>query len=275
MQTARTARTFVIPAIFLLVLLTACSEDDPDTIEASPTPTASGDPADQPSIDDSFAVASDGRELALVCWGTGSPTVLLETGGANVEEWTGSGVVDELASFTRVCTYDRAGTGNSDPAPNRRRDADDVVADAHVLLAAAQVDGPLVLVGRSFGGMIVTHYADVMPDNVIGVVVLDTPAPSAEFTEESEPELVWDFPGNTEHLDVVNGFENRFANEPPSFDVPLLLITPTDGEASAKNERFWLQASPQAEQVTCEGEPDAGGPCVEQLSAFVQSLASN
>lgn len=197
-----------IPAILLLVLLTACSGSAPDTTDslsnetpkASPTHTASGDPADQPSIDGAFAVASDGRKLALVCWGTGSPAVLLETGGTNIEEWTGSGIVNELAGSTQVCTYDRAGTGRSDEAPNRRRDADDVVTDAHALLAAAQVNGPLVLVGRSFGGMIVTHYADVMPENVIGVVVLDTPAPSAEFTEKSEPELVWDFPGNTEVL---------------------------------------------------------------------------
>ena len=144
--------------------------------------------------------------------------MLLETGGANIEEWTGSGIVDELASRTRVCTYDRAGTGTSDPAPNKRRDADDTVTEAHALLEAAHVNGPLVLLGRSFGGMIVTHYADMLPRDVIGVVVLDTPAPSAEFTEESEPGLVWDGPGNTEHLDVVHGFENRFANHPPHFE---------------------------------------------------------
>ncbi len=280
MQTVRRTELLMIPAILLLVLLTACSGSDPDTTdapstatpEASPTHATSGVPVDEPSIDGQFAVASNGRELALVCWGTGSPTVLLETGGTNIEEWTGSGVVDELASFTRVCTYDRAGTGNSDPAPHRRRDADDVVTDAQALLAAAQVDGPLVLVGRSFGGMIVTHYTEVMPENVIGVVVLDTPAPSAEFTEENAPDLVWNFPDNTEHLDVVNGFENRFANEPPQFDVPLLLITPMAGESSPNDQSFWLQTSPQSRQVTCDGEPDEGGPCVARLSAFVENL---
>ena len=106
-----------------------------------------------------------------------------------------------------------------------------------------------MLLGRSFGGMIVTHYADVLPQDVVGVVVLDTPAPSAEFTEKSEPGLVWDAPGNTEHLDVVHGFENRFANHPPHFDAPLLVITPVPGEGSVKNESFWLQTSPQAKQV--------------------------
>ena len=271
-----------LPAIVMLVLLAACSGGEPpetagspstDPSPASPTPAAVVDPAAQPSIDDAFTVAAGGRQLGLVCWGTGTPTVLLETGGANIEEWTGSGIVDELASRTRVCTYDRAGTGTSDPAPNKRRDADDAVTEAHALLEAAHVNGPLVLLGRSFGGMIVTHYADMLPQDVIGVVVLDTPAPSAEFTEESEPGLVWDGPGNTEHLDVVHGFENRFANHPPHFDAPLLLITPVPGEGSVKNESFWLQTSPQAKQVQLScGEEPTEGPCATKVANFVESL---
>ena len=271
-----------LSAVGLLVLITACSGGDPskpadsastDRTSASPTPTSVEDPATQPSIDEAFTIAAGGRQLRLMCWGKGSPTVLLETGGPGIEEWTGSGTVDELAARTRVCTYDRAGTGTSDPAPNKRRDADDVVTDAHALLEAAHVKGPLVLLGRSFGGMIVTHYADVMPQDVIGVVVLDTPAPSADFTEESEPGLVWDAPGNTAHLDVVHGFENRFANDPPHFDVPLLLITPVPGEDTVKNESFWLQASPQAKQVRLScGEEPTQGPCATRVARFVESL---
>jgi pimeloyl-ACP methyl ester carboxylesterase len=271
-----------IPAIGTLVLLAACSgaepiqaTDSPSMTQSTTSPTSASvvDPSGHPSIDAAFPVAAGGRQLTLVCWGTGSPTVLLETGGANIEEWTGSGIVDQLASRTRVCTYDRAGTGLSDPAPNMRRDADDVVTEAHALLEAAHLNGPLVLLGRSFGGMIVTHYAEVMPQDVIGVVVLDTPAPSAEFTEQSEPELVWDSPGNTEHLDVIHGFENRFANDPPQFDAPLLLITPVPGEGSVANESFWLQASPEASQVqlSCGEEPTAGL-CAAEVAKFVDSL---
>ena len=146
------------PAIVMLVLLAACSGGDrpraagsPSTYSSAASPTTSSfDPAEQPSIDDAFAVAAGGRQLKLKCWGTGTPAVLLETGGANIEEWTGSGIVDQLASRTRVCTYDRAGTGASDAAPNKRRDADDTVTEAHALLEAAHVNGPLVLLGRSF-----------------------------------------------------------------------------------------------------------------------------
>jgi pimeloyl-ACP methyl ester carboxylesterase len=267
-----TAKTFgLVAASVLLTLLAACSGgDSKESTGASP----SVDPAANPSIDDTFAVAPDGRKDALVCWGKGSPTVLLETGGTNIEEWTGTGLVSELAPITRVCTYDRAGTGKSDAAPNKRRDAEDVVKEANALLTAAHLDGPLVLVGRSFGGMIMTHYAEVLPDDVVGVVVLDTPAPSAEFTEESEPELVWDSPGNKEHLDVVGGFENRFAKDPPHFDAPLLLITPVQGEASAKNESFWLQVSAKSEQVEMNCDPSEG-PCATRVATFVKELGTN
>jgi len=263
--------TFV--AFLLLTFVAACSSSDPkEATSRSP----SVDPAQNPSIDTSFVVAPDGRKDALVCWGKGQPTVLLETGGTNIEEWTGSNFVSALAPITRVCTYDRAGTGESDPAPNKKRTADDVVREADVLLKAAHLDGPLVLLGRSFGGMIVTHYAETLPDDVVGVVILDTPAPSAEFTEESEPELVWDNPGNTEHLDVVGGFENRFAKDPPQFDVPLLLITPVGGEGSAKDESFWLQVSPESQQVELScGADGTDGPCATELVKFVKKVGTN
>ena len=273
-----------------LLVVTACT-GGPVTPSAAiaPTPSAvatasataigttsaaspSADPAASPSIEAKFAVGDDGRRLALACWGEGSPTVLLETGGANIEEWTGSGVVRRLASRTRVCTYDRAGTGTSDPAPDERRDAEDVVHDLKALLVAADLAGPYVLVGRSFGGMIVTHYAETLPEDVAGVVVLDTPAPSATFTEQSEPGLVWDSPGNTEHLDVVGGFENRFAKDPPKVEVPVLVITPVPGEASAEDESFWLQVSPKSRQVELScGEEPTEGPCADAVVEFVDS----
>jgi pimeloyl-ACP methyl ester carboxylesterase len=271
--------------VALAVGLGSCADDEgepaagPSThspsssIPTSPSTSVPVDPAATPSINRRYAIDGD-RKLALVCWGEGSPTVLLETGGVNIEEWTGTAVVSALAGSSRVCTYDRAGSGRSDPAPNERRDAEDVVTESHALLEAAGLTGPLVLIGRSFGGMIVAHYAEVLPQDVVGVVVLDSPAPSAEFTPENEPELVWDFPGNIEHLDVVGGFENRFANDPPRFDAPLLVVTPVPGEGSARNERFWLPSSPHSRQVTCAGEPDAGGPCTDAIARFVEHVGN-
>ena len=279
----------VVLSATMVGLLGSCAGSDTSPLSAAPSATArdasrspnattSEAPASidliaNPSIDDRFAVADDGRELALVCWGDGTPTVLLETGGPNIEEWRNSGVVHELVGTNRVCTYDRAGTGQSDPPPNEKRDADDVVAELNALLIAADIDGPYVLLGRSFGGMIVTHYAETSPEGVVGVIVLDTPAPSAEFTEENEPEMVWDYPGNTERLDVVGGFENRFANDPPGFDVPLLIMTPVPGESTPDDQSFWLQVSPKSRQVelSCGQEPTEGA-CARAVLEFVEGL---
>lgn len=262
-KTATAMPRLALSTVLLMILVSGCGAAasaspagtaSPATATRGVSPTSTLDPMSNPSIEGSFAVADDSRELAIVCWGEGVPTVILETGGTNIEEWSSEPEVGRLAERGRVCTYDRAGTGLSDPAPNEKRDADDVITDLSALLDAASIDGPYVLVGRSFGGMIVTYYAQEMPEGVLGVVVYDTPAPSAEFTEENEPELVWDYPGNTEHLDVVGGFENRFANTPPHIDAPLLLISPAGGESSPEDQRFWLQVSDDSEQLTppCE-----------------------
>jgi hypothetical protein len=72
-------------------------------------------------------------------------------GRLELSQWVGSGVVAELAVRRRVCTYDRAGTGSSDAAPNERREADDVVKEAHALLVAAHVAGPLMRAGDGDG----------------------------------------------------------------------------------------------------------------------------
>jgi pimeloyl-ACP methyl ester carboxylesterase len=242
--------------------------------EAAVTASAPADPARIPSVEGRFAVGHHELEVALVCWGQGSPTVILEAGGPNIEQWTGSGIVRELAPTTRVCTYDRPGTGQSDPPPNEQRDADDAITLLQEVLAVAEVDGPYVLLGRSFGGMIVTHYAAEMPDGLVGVVVLDTPAPSAEWSDADRAELAWDNPGNTERLDVLEGFETRFANDPPEFDLPLLLISPMSGESSPEDQAFWLDSSPQAEQVTPNCSEPTSGECATEVLEFVQRVAA-
>jgi pimeloyl-ACP methyl ester carboxylesterase len=132
----------------------------------------------------------DGRRVWLECRGAGSPTVILEAGaGNNAAIWdavalpTGSAqtaVLPGVAAFTRVCAYDRPGTildldhrSRSDPVPMPRT-AGDIVTDLHALLHAADVPGPYVLVGHSFGGLVVRLYASTYPDEVVGLVLVDS-----------------------------------------------------------------------------------------------------
>jgi len=116
-----------------------------------------------------------GYRLHLYCTGTGrpgSPTVILEAGlGSTSLEW--SKVQPGVASFTRVCSYDRAGYGWSDTGPLPRTSGR-IVAELHTLLVKAGIPGPYVLVGHSFGGLNVRLYAYTYPQQVAGLVLVDS-----------------------------------------------------------------------------------------------------
>jgi pimeloyl-ACP methyl ester carboxylesterase len=112
-----------------------------------------------------------GYRLALTCQGAGTPTVVLET-GLSMESHEWEAVQRQVARFTHVCWYDRAGRGQSDPAP-KPRSARQMVADLHALLHAAEVPGPYVLAGTSLGGIITRLYAATYPEEVVGLVLVD------------------------------------------------------------------------------------------------------
>jgi pimeloyl-ACP methyl ester carboxylesterase len=129
-----------------------------------------------PAAAKSFARKFDigGRSLFLNCQGQGSPTVILEHAGYYGGAGDYTRVLGRIAEITRVCMYDRANTlGDSDAAPTPRTGAD-VVNDLHALLEAAEVPGPYVLVGLSIGGLFTRLYAATYPDEVVGMVLLET-----------------------------------------------------------------------------------------------------
>src|SRR5688572_13677280 len=111
-----------------------------------------------------------GRRLHMLCSGTGSPTVLFEV-GASAFSIDYVFVQRELEKSHRVCVYDRAGAGWSDPLP-----ADALATEArdlHALLAAAKEPPPYVLVGASRGGLLIRGYLAAYPDEVAGLVFID------------------------------------------------------------------------------------------------------
>jgi pimeloyl-ACP methyl ester carboxylesterase len=113
-----------------------------------------------------------GRSLYLYCIGTGSPMVLFES-GAQSDSSAWFGVMQSVGQVTRACAYDRAGLGQSDPAPAGKRTIQDSVGDLHALLTEAKLAGPHVLVGASLGGLITRLYAGQYPDEVAGLVLID------------------------------------------------------------------------------------------------------
>ena len=128
----------------------------------------------------------NGRKMYLKCSGTGSPTVILESGYRNdADIWSAelepgmSPVFSRVATFTRVCAYDRPGTfldpdhlGRSTAVPMPRT-ARDLVSDLHALLQTAHVAGPYVFAAHSFGGIFARLYASTYPKEVVGMVLVD------------------------------------------------------------------------------------------------------
>ncbi|HYO84921.1 MAG TPA: alpha/beta hydrolase [Dermatophilaceae bacterium] len=119
-----------------------------------------------------------GRRLHLQCTGSGSPTVVLQPGGGDFSSVMGW-IAPAVARDTRVCVYDRAGRGWSESADGPQ-DATKIATDLHTLLQRAGVPGPYVLAGHSFGGLYVLTYADRYPDEVAGMVLVDSTNPAKE-----------------------------------------------------------------------------------------------
>jgi len=138
----------------------------------------------QAAVSGDFAELVDigaGRKIYLECRGAGSPTVVLVAGlKGSAGDWSIAApskptVFADVAKFTRVCAYDRPGTpvgekpSRSDPV-RQPTTAGDAAADLHALLTAADMVRPYVLVGHSYGGLIVRLYASTYPDDVPGLV---------------------------------------------------------------------------------------------------------
>src|SRR5438093_5821888 len=121
-----------------------------------------------------------GRRLYLECSGSGSPTVVLVSGLAEASVYWRGWIAPAVAENTTVCAYDRAGQGWSDP-PASPQDGAAVATDLHTLLANAQIPGPYVVVGHSTGGAYARVFAARYPDQVAGMVFLDS-QPNEAFT---------------------------------------------------------------------------------------------
>ena len=134
-------------------------------------------PAAHPAPGATFSV--NGHDLHIDCRGNGSPTVVLFSGlGEFSASW--ARIVDGTAPTTRVCAYDRPGQGWSDDL-REPQDAGAATSDLHALLEDAGETGPFVLVGHSIGGPYAMTYAHQHPDDVAGMVLLDSTSPH-QFT---------------------------------------------------------------------------------------------
>ena len=141
-------------------------------------PSGGDPPADFLYTQPGKLVAVNGFRLNLYCTGSGSPTVVFDSG---FEDWAPawSTVQPQIAKWTRACSYDRAGAGFSDPGPMPRTSLK-IAQELHDALRNAGIAGPYILVGAAFGGYNVRTFADLYMDEVAGLVLVDGDATDLE-----------------------------------------------------------------------------------------------
>jgi pimeloyl-ACP methyl ester carboxylesterase len=156
-----------------------------------------------------------GHRLHIWCSGSGSPTVILENGLAGSTAGWGF-VQPEVARFTRVCAYDRAGLGYSDPGPSPRT-AGRIADELARLLDRAGIDGPVVLAGASIGGLYVRVFTSEHPERVAGLVLVD----SSHERQEMEVPALARFVPLLAPLGVFRLLGVSFAHDPESLAPPV------------------------------------------------------
>jgi hypothetical protein len=153
-----------------ITVMVACDGPVQDQAPSPPASMMSSAPA-------AGRVDVGGYDLAYECRGTGPVTIVTEAGYDSAGTSAFIDLMDPLARIGRVCAYDRAGTGTSDPRPKAVADGltvMDEAAELHALLQGAGIEPPYVLVGHSFGGFVSRLFATAYPDETAGLLLIES-----------------------------------------------------------------------------------------------------
>jgi pimeloyl-ACP methyl ester carboxylesterase len=180
-----------------------------------------------------------GHRLHMNCTGSGSPTVVLEPGAGGVSSDFGL-ITPAVARDTRVCVYDRAGRGWSEPS-HTPQDARQISTDLHTLLHRGQIPGPYVLAGHSFGGFYVLTFAARYPEEVAGMVLVD----STDRASAAEPRTA--APYHAGSYDVLGRF-SALVSTSARLGLGRLVGVPTASQLRSTIDEY-VQANASAEEA--------------------------
>jgi pimeloyl-ACP methyl ester carboxylesterase len=158
--------------------------------------------------------AGDGAKLNLTCLGTGSPTVVFDAGWS---DWAPAWAVVQprIAAFARACSYDRAGSGFSEPGPMPRT-TERIATELHTALKNGHIAGPYILAGSAFGGDHVRAFADLFPKDVVGLVLVDGDATDVDTPENRKS----DDNGNISYVPKFRECRNAIAAGNITYGLP-------------------------------------------------------
>jgi pimeloyl-ACP methyl ester carboxylesterase len=183
-----------------------------------------------------IAPARDGARLNFTCLGRGSPTVVFESGYLDwAPAW--ATVQPRIAEFTRACSYDRAGSGFSGPAPLPRT-TERIATELHDALKAGGIGGPYILVGQAFGGDHVRAFADLFPADVAGLILVEADANDVDTAENRQR----DDQGGIDFLPKLKACRDAIAAGKADFALP-----PPPGRPPRKCIQGFFRGLPEPE----------------------------
>jgi pimeloyl-ACP methyl ester carboxylesterase len=185
------------------------------------------------------------RKMHIDCTGEGSPTVILDSGlGDSYLSWRK--VQPQIAKFTRVCSYDRAGLGYSDPS-SEPRTSKVIAEELHALLQAASVAPPYVIVGHSMGGYDVRVYTNLYRNEIVGMVLVDASHPDQENR----------FPPELKNMEGSWHREAQFIASATPFGIPRLLGLCENDAVTRSADCNWHSARGQLAEINAFPESAA------------------
>jgi pimeloyl-ACP methyl ester carboxylesterase len=196
--------------------------------------------------------------VKLVGENNGKPTIVMESGyGDYSNAW--DPVISEISMLSNVLIYDRAGLGKSESSSNSRTSRE-MVKELKELLIEAKIEPPYILVGHSFGGVNLRLYATEYPNEVCGLILVDStpedyrerflPTMSKEFQQAYNKQFVYE--GN---YDEFMESLKQLKESKRQLDVPLIVLSAgKKAHYSEESQVLWNEMQKEISKISSNSE---------------------